>query len=152
MGTLLASGTSMGIHESQSLFFENFIGRNYSFWEHNYGLLQQTAPEQFSGISLDEFYRAINQSKPSLIRIEADELTYPLHIMVRYEIEKALMNEEIEVKDLPEIWNAKYEEYLGISLQMMAKGFSRMYIGQAEASATSHPTPLATCMQPNGNI
>ena len=114
MGTLLASGTSMGIHESQSLFFENFIGRNYSFWEQNYGLLQQTAPEQFSGISLDEFYRAINESKPSLIRIEADELTYPLHIMVRYEIEKALMNEEIEVKDLPEIWNAKYEEYLGI--------------------------------------
>lgn len=113
-GTLLASGTSMGIHESQSLFFENFIGRNYSFWKKHYELLKKYAPEQFSHVSLDDFYRAINESKPSLIRIEADELTYPLHIMVRYEIEKALFNGELEVKDLPEVWNKKYEEYLGV--------------------------------------
>jgi len=113
-GTPLCTGTSMGIHESQSLFYENFIGRHYSYWKRNYPLLQQYAPEQFANVSLDDFYRAINEVKPSLIRIEADELTYPLHVMVRYEIEKGLFNGTIDVKDLPDIWNAKYEEYLGI--------------------------------------
>lgn len=113
-GTTLAQGTSMGIHESQSLFYENFIGRNYYFWKKNYDLLKKYANGQFDNISLDHFYRAINEVKPSLIRIEADELTYPLHIIIRYEIEKALFNDEIEVKDLPEIWNKKYEEYLGV--------------------------------------
>lgn len=114
IGTLLCSGTSMGIHESQSLFFENFVGRNYSFWEHNYNLLKRYANGQFDKVDLKDFYRAINESKPSLIRIEADELTYPLHIIIRYEIEKGLINDEIEVKDLPEIWNSMYEKYLGI--------------------------------------
>ncbi|MDQ0271024.1 carboxypeptidase M32 [Cytobacillus purgationiresistens] len=114
MGTPLCDGTSMGIHESQSLFYENFVSRNKSFWKQNYDLLKEYAPDQFDQVSLDEFYRAINESKPSLIRIEADELTYPLHIMIRYEIEKGLFNDEIAVKDLPEIWNQKYEEYLGI--------------------------------------
>lgn len=113
-GTPLCTGTSMGIHESQSLFYENFIGRHYSFWKGIHPLLQQYAPEQFANVSLDDFYRAINEVKPSLIRIEADELTYPLHVMIRYEIEKGLFNGTIDVKDLPDIWNAKYEEYLGI--------------------------------------
>ncbi|MBB5323054.1 carboxypeptidase Taq [Anoxybacillus tepidamans] len=114
IGTPLCTGTSMGIHESQSLFYENFIGRHYCYWKRNYPLLQQYAPEQFANVSLDEFYRAINEAKPSLIRIEADELTYSLHIMIRYEIEKGLFNGTIAVKDLPDIWNDKYEEYLGI--------------------------------------
>lgn len=114
IGTGLATGTSMGIHESQSLFHEIFIGRNYHFWEKNYDALQKVAPEQFGDVSLEDFYRAINESKPSLIRIEADEVTYPLHIMIRYELEKALMNGELEVADLPQAWNDKYEEYLGI--------------------------------------
>ncbi|WP_027409168.1 carboxypeptidase M32 [Anoxybacteroides tepidamans] len=114
VGTPLCTGTSMGIHESQSLFYENFIGRHYSYWKRNYPLLQKYAPEQFADVSLDAFYRAVNEAKPSLIRIEADELTYPLHIMVRYEIEKGLFNGTIEVKDLPDVWNDKYEEYLGI--------------------------------------
>lgn len=113
-GTTLATGTSMGIHESQSLFFESLIGRNYSFWKHNYSKLQEYSPAQFKDVSLEDYYRAINASKPSLIRIEADELTYCLHIMVRYEIEKALFNNEIEVAQLPQIWNEKYKEYLGI--------------------------------------
>ncbi|AXN37293.1 carboxypeptidase M32 [Peribacillus butanolivorans] len=113
-GTLLDDGTSMGIHESQSLFFENFIGRNYSFWKNKYPLLKEYAPDQFADVKLDDFYRGINESKPSFIRIEADELTYPLHIMIRYELEKALFNGELEVKDLPEVWNKKYKEYLGI--------------------------------------
>lgn len=122
IGTPLCSGTSMGIHESQSLFYENFVGRNYSFWKKNFELLKSYSDGQFDQITLDEFYRAINESKPSLIRIEADELTYPLHIIIRYEIEKGLFNDEIEVKDLPRIWNEKYEQYLGIKPDSDATG------------------------------
>lgn len=113
-GTTLAEGTSMGIHESQSLFNEIFVGRNLSFWKKNYDLLKSYSPGQFDDVPLLDFYRAINEVKPSLIRIEADEVTYPLHIIIRYEIEKALFNDTIEVKDLPKIWNEKYKEYLGI--------------------------------------
>lgn len=121
IGTPLCSGTSMGIHESQSLFYENFVGRHYSFWKKNYDLLKEHST-QFGEVSLDDFYKAINESKPSLIRIEADELTYPLHIIIRYEIEKGLFNDEIEVKDLPEIWNKKYEQYLGIKPENDGQG------------------------------
>ncbi|MEH7352741.1 carboxypeptidase M32 [Neobacillus drentensis] len=114
IGTPLCTGTSTGIHESQSLFYENILGRSFSFWKNNYDLLKSYTNGQFDQVEIEEFYRAINESKPSLIRIEADELTYPLHVMIRYEIEKGLFNDEIEVKDLPKIWNDKYEEYLGI--------------------------------------
>ena len=122
IGTPLCDGTSMGIHESQSLFYENFVGRHYSFWKKNYDLLKEYSAGQFDNVELEGFYRAINESKPSLIRIEADELTYPLHIIIRYEIEKGLFNDEIEVKDLPEIWNKKYEEYLGVKPENDAQG------------------------------
>ncbi|MFK9093399.1 carboxypeptidase M32 [Bacillus salipaludis] len=114
IGTPLCSGTSTGIHESQSLFYENILGRSFSFWNDNYELLKEYANGQFDHVGIEKFYRAINESKPSFIRIEADELTYPLHVIIRYEIEKGLFNDEIEVKDLPKIWNDKYEEYLGI--------------------------------------
>lgn len=114
IGTPLCTGTSMGIHESQSIFYENFVARNYFFWKKNYSLLNKYAGGQFNGVSLEDFYRAINESKPSLIRIEADELTYPLHIIIRYEIEKGLFNDEIKVAELPQIWNEKYEQYLGM--------------------------------------
>ncbi|WP_191565346.1 carboxypeptidase M32 [Metabacillus idriensis] len=114
-GTLLCDGTSMGIHESQSLFYEKFIGKNPGFWNRYYDSLKQHSSGQFDDVSLEDFYRGINESKPSLIRIEADELTYPLHIMIRYEIEKGLFNDEIQVEDLPRIWNEKYEEYLGVT-------------------------------------
>ncbi|QOY34880.1 carboxypeptidase M32 [Anaerobacillus isosaccharinicus] len=114
IGTPLCDGTSMGIHESQSLFCENFVGRTYSFWKKNYSLLKEYSAGQFDNVSLDEFYKAINVAGPSLIRIEADEMTYSLHIILRYEIEKALINGDIEVKDLPQIWNDKMEEYLGV--------------------------------------
>ncbi|MGP7816014.1 carboxypeptidase M32 [Niallia sp. 01092] len=115
VGTPLCTGTSMGIHESQSLFYENFVGRNYSFWKQNFTKLKSYSNGQFDQISGKDFYRAINESKPSLIRIEADELTYPLHIIIRYELEKGLFNDEIEVKDLPALWNEKYQSYLGMS-------------------------------------
>jgi carboxypeptidase Taq len=113
-GTPLASGTSMGIHESQSLFWENFLGRNKVFWESHYDLFKKYAPSHFERVELLDFYHAVNEVKPSLIRIEADELTYPLHIMVRYELEKALINDEIQVRDLPKLWNEKMVEYLGV--------------------------------------
>lgn len=121
-GLPVADGTSMGIHESQSLFYEQFVGHNENFWKYNFDLLKRESPEQFEGVSLEDFLRAINVSKPSLIRIEADELTYPLHIMIRYEIEKGLFNGDYEVKDLPDIWNDKYEEYLGIRPENNGEG------------------------------
>lgn len=112
--TILAGGTSLGIHESQSRMWENIVGRGRPFWQHFYGQLQATFPEALGQVSLDDFYRAINQSKPSLIRVEADEATYNLHIMVRFDLEVAVLNGQLAIKDLPEAWNAKYEEYLGI--------------------------------------
>lgn len=122
IGTPLCTGTSMGIHESQSLFYENIVARNRSFWVHNYHLLKSYANGQLDHVPLDDFYFAINEAKPSFIRIEADNLTYSLHIIIRYEIEKALFNDEVSVKDLPEMWNAKYEEYLGICPNNDAEG------------------------------
>jgi carboxypeptidase Taq len=115
IGTNLCSGSSMGIHESQSRFWENMIGRSRAFWDRYYGDLQKVFAGQLDDISVDEFYRAINHIQSSLIRIEADELTYNLHIMVRYEIEKELINGKISVADLPKVWNAKYKEYLGVT-------------------------------------
>jgi len=111
--TAIRRGTSFGIHESQSRFLENMVGRSYPFWTYFYDDLQRHFP-RLKSLPLEDFYRAINTVEPSFIRVEADELTYNLHIMVRYEIEKALMNGEIEVKELPRIWNEKMEEYLGI--------------------------------------
>ena len=112
----------MGIHESQSLFYEQFVGHNENFWTYNFELLKSQSPVQFEGVALEDFLRAINVSKPSLIRIEADELTYPLHIMIRYEIEKGIFNGDYKVEDLPEIWNDKYEEYLGIRPENNGEG------------------------------
>jgi carboxypeptidase Taq len=122
IGTGLCSGASMGIHESQSRFWENMIGRSREFWEANYKELLELFPSQFADISLDDFYRSVNDVRPSLIRIEADELTYNLHIMIRYEIEKGLINEDIKVAELPGIWREKMQEYLGVTPANDAEG------------------------------
>ncbi|OPA74710.1 carboxypeptidase M32 [Paenibacillus selenitireducens] len=114
IGTPLCTGTSMGIHESQSRFWENMIGRSRMFWNRYYGDLQNIFPGQLHA-DVDTFYRAINRVQPSLIRTESDELTYNLHIIIRYEIEKMIFNEGLAVEDLPAVWNAKYQEYLGIT-------------------------------------
>lgn len=114
-GMVIRRGASFGIHESQSRFLENIVGRSAEFWTYFYEDLQRFFPEQLAAVSLEDFYRAINYVEPSLIRVEADELTYNLHIMIRYEIEKALMEETIQVKDLPQVWNDKMQEYLGIT-------------------------------------
>ncbi|QSF42971.1 carboxypeptidase M32 [Paenibacillus tianjinensis] len=122
VGTPLATGTSMGIHESQSRLWENMIGRSRAFWQRYYGDLQQHFPEQLANVEVEQFYRAINSVANSFIRIEADELTYNLHIIIRYEIEKLIFNEGLEVKELPKVWNAKYQEYLGITPPSNALG------------------------------
>jgi carboxypeptidase Taq len=120
-GTLLNAGVSMGVHESQSRYYENILGRSKEFWMYFYPEAQKRF-KQFEGVSFEEFYKAINDVRTSLIRIEADELTYSLHIIIRYEIEKALINGEIEVKDLPTVWNAKYKEYLGVEPEKDSEG------------------------------
>ncbi|CAM3428956.1 carboxypeptidase M32 [Paenibacillus lupini] len=121
IGTTLCTGTSMGIHESQSRFWENVIGRSKPFWEQYFGKLQEKFPGQLD-VSVEDFYRGINVVEPSLIRIEADELTYNLHIIIRYEIEKMIFNEGAKAADLPQIWNDKYKEYLGIEPPSNAEG------------------------------
>lgn len=120
--TLAGQGASMGMHESQSRFFENMIGRSRAFWVPIYGKLQELFPEQLGEVRLDAYIDAINKVQPSLIRTQADELTYSLHVLIRYEIEKQLMEENLEVKDLPEVWADKYEEYLGVRPQDVAEG------------------------------
>ncbi|MBE5967073.1 MAG: carboxypeptidase M32 [Lachnospiraceae bacterium] len=113
--TLVGGGTSMGMHESQSRFFENNIGRSKEFWEPLYDKLVAAYPVQLKEISLEHFIKGINKAAPSLIRTEADELSYPLHILIRYEIEKMIFNDEVTVDDLPNVWNKKYQEYMGIT-------------------------------------
>jgi carboxypeptidase Taq len=122
IGTPLCGGASMGIHESQSLFFENILGRSKSYWSNQFSSLKEVAGDYLENVTFEEFYQSVNHSEPSLIRIEADELTYPLHIMVRYEIEKELIDGSLEVKDLPSVWNQKMEEYLGITPSNDAEG------------------------------
>jgi carboxypeptidase Taq len=112
--TPLGGGASLGLHESQSRLWENLVGRSRSFWQHFYPQLQEHLPH-FKDVPLDVFYGAINKVEPSLIRIEADELTYNMHIFTRFELELALLEGSLKVKELPEAWNAKYHSYLGIT-------------------------------------
>lgn len=112
--TNLHGGTSLGIHESQSRMYENMIGRSKAFWGTHYPKLQEIFKPQLDSVQVDDFLTYINEVKASLIRVEADELTYALHIMIRYDIEKGLINNTIQVKDLPKVWNDSYEKYLGI--------------------------------------
>lgn len=113
---------SLGIHESQSRIWENNIGRALPWWEHLYPKLQEKFPKQLKDVSLEKFYQAMNKVDNSLIRTSADELTYHVHVMIRYEIEKGLMEGAIEVADLEEIWNDKYEAYLGVRPEKPTEG------------------------------
>lgn len=115
-GTPLGESISLGIHESQSRSWENLIGRGKPFWTYLYPELQKAFPEPFAKISLDNFYRALNCVEPSFIRVEADEVTYNLHIILRFEIEKELIEGSIEVDDLPKIWNDKFKEYFALKV------------------------------------
>ncbi len=110
-----AHDASLGIHESQSRMMENLVGRSRAFWTAYYPKLQAIFPSQLGGVDSETFYRAINRVNPSLIRVEADEATYNLHIMLRFEIELGMIEGEIEVSDLPEVWNSKMQSYFGLT-------------------------------------
>ena len=112
--TPLADGTSLGMHESQSRLYENLVGRSRTFWNHYYTALQGTFPEALSDTDRNTFYRAINRVEPSLIRVESDEVTYNLHIMLRFELERGLVSGTLDVNDLPDLWREKMDEYLGV--------------------------------------
>lgn len=113
-GTPLGSGTSAGVHESQSRTWENIVGRSREFWTHYYPLLKARFPAQLENISLDAFYRAINKVEKSLVRVDADEATYNLHVMLRFDFEIALLEGKLAVKDLPEAWNERFRQDFGI--------------------------------------
>jgi carboxypeptidase Taq len=121
-GLPTGEAVSLGVHESQSRMWENFVGRSRAFWEHFFPIAQQTFGEALASVALDEFYFAINDVRPSLIRTESDEVTYNLHILIRFELELALINNELTVADLPAAWHAKYREYLGIQSPTDADG------------------------------
>jgi carboxypeptidase Taq len=113
--TILAGGASLAIHESQSRMWENLVGRSRAFWRYFYPRLQEIFPQQLGNVGMEAFYKAINKVERSFIRVEADEATYNLHVMLRLEIEIALMEGSLEVKDLPEAWNSRMQDYLGIT-------------------------------------
>lgn len=121
-GTPLGDSVSLGIHESQSRLWENCVGRSRAFWRFFYPVLQQTFHNQLQGVDVERFYAAINCVKPSFIRVEADELTYNLHIMLRFEIEQDLIEGKVQPEDLPALWNQKMKEYLGITPTSDAEG------------------------------
>ncbi len=118
----LEGAASLGVHESQSRLWENLVGRSYAFWEYFFPRLQVYFPEQLGKVSLEAFYQGINRVQPSLIRIEADEATYNLHIMLRLELEIALLEGSLAIKDLPEAWNARMQDYLGLTPPNDAQG------------------------------
>jgi carboxypeptidase Taq len=120
--TSLAHGTSLAVHESQSRMWENLVGRSLPFWEFFYPKLKAVFPSQLEGVSARKFYKGINKVEPSFIRVNADEATYNMHIMLRLELEIAMVEGKAEIKNLPEIWNSKMEEYLGVTPDNDAQG------------------------------
>ncbi len=120
--TPLDRGASMGMHESQSRLWENLVGRSHAFWSHYYPRLQETFPGPLGTVDLETFYQAINAVEPSEIRVEADEMTYNLHILLRFELEVALFEDSLSVAEMPAAWNAGMEEYLGVTPENDARG------------------------------
>jgi carboxypeptidase Taq len=121
-GLPTGDAVSLGVHESQSRMWENLVGRSQAFWEHFYPQVKQSFPATFDDVPLEDFFFAINDVRPSLIRVEADEATYNLHVMVRFELEQALLLDELRVADLPAAWHEKYRKYLGIQSPTDADG------------------------------
>ena len=120
--SFLSGGVSMSLHESQSRFFENLVGRSMAFVEFVFPKIKELFPEQMADVDAEKFYRAVNKAQPGLIRTEADELTYCLHIMVRYELEKRLIAGTLTVQDVPAEWNRMYKEYLGVEVPSNREG------------------------------
>jgi carboxypeptidase Taq len=120
--TPLGSGVSLGVHESQSRTWENLVGRSRAFWRWFYPRLQRAFPERLGSVEEETFFRAVNKVSPSLIRIDADEATYNLHIILRFELEQELIDDRLAVKDLPDAWNARMHHYLGVDVPDDARG------------------------------
>jgi carboxypeptidase Taq len=114
--TPLFGGASPGVHESQSRLWENLVGRSRAFWQHFYPSLKTVFPEPLQGVDEEDFYRAVNKSYPSFIRVEADEITYNLHVLLRFELENEMLEGKLKVKDLPEAWNVGVKSYLGLDV------------------------------------
>jgi carboxypeptidase Taq len=114
-GSPMGDAVSLGIHESQSRMWENFVGRSRAFWEHFYGPAQKAFPEALSDVPLDDFHFAVNDVRPSFIRVEADEVTYNLHIMLRFELEQPLIAGELQPADLPGVWNEKFQQFFDLT-------------------------------------
>ncbi len=121
-GTPMGQSVSLGVHESQSRMWENFVGRSRAFWSYFFEPARQAFPEALAGVSVEEFHRAINDVRPSMIRVEADEVTYNLHIMLRFELEQALLREDLQVCELPGVWNETFTRYFGITPKTDAEG------------------------------
>lgn len=121
-GTPAGAGVSMGMHEAQSRFYENMIGRSEAFWEPLFPKLKEAFPSELADVSMEQFIAGINKAEPGPVRTEADELTYPLHIIIRYELEKQIFSGDCKVKDLPQLWKQKYEEYLGVVPENYTEG------------------------------
>ena len=120
--TVLGEGVSLGIHESQSRMWENFVGRTQEFWNYWFPKFVTTFEDVINLSEQEQFVNALNKVTPSLIRVEADEVTYNLHIILRFEIEKALINDNLDVRDLPDLWNSTFKDFFGISPTSDAKG------------------------------
>jgi carboxypeptidase Taq len=154
----LGDGASYAFHESQSRMYENLVGRSKPFWEHFYPRLQEYFPAELGNIDTETFYKGINKVEPSLIRVEADEATYNLHIMLRLELEIALVEGSLEAKDLPEAWNSRMEEYLGLTPPNDAKGvlqdvhWSSGYFGYFSTYALGNLVSVQLWEQLNADI
>jgi carboxypeptidase Taq len=120
--TPLGSGASLGLHESQSRMWENLVGRSLPFWRFFFGRLQDAFPRQLGEVDAERFYRAVNRVTPSLIRIHADEVTYNLHVILRFELEQEIVEGRVELRDLPEEWDRRMEEYLGVEVPSVSEG------------------------------
>ena len=120
--TPLGNGTSSAFHESQSRTWENLVGRSRGFWRWFYPQLQPLLPEALGDVDEDRFFRGVNAVRPDLIRIDADEVTYALHIILRFELEQDLLAGKVDVRELPEVWNARIHEYLGVDVPNDARG------------------------------
>jgi carboxypeptidase Taq len=118
----IGEAPGLGMHESQSRMYENVVGRSKPFWEHHFPGLRETFPEALADVDVDDFVRQINTAQRSLIRVEADELTYNLHLGLRFGLERAMINGELEIKDLPDAWNAASQHWLGVTPSNNAEG------------------------------
>jgi carboxypeptidase Taq len=120
--TPLGTGVSLGMHESQSRMWENLVGRGMPFWRFFYGRVQEAFPQQLGGVDVERWYRAVNRVTPSLIRIHADEVTYNMHIILRFELEQDIIEGRVELRDLPEEWDRRMHDYLGVDVPSVSQG------------------------------